>query len=46
MNQKKAKRERRQTVRQVNNFLGRIWDLPIKARLKIAWRIVRGRKII
>jgi len=43
MNQKKAKKERRQTVRQVNNFLGRIWDLPFKTRLKIAWRMVRGR---
>lgn len=44
MNQKKAKKERRNTVRQVNNFLENIWNLPFGTRLKIAWRMVRGKK--
>jgi hypothetical protein len=44
MNQRKAKKERRQTVKQVNSFLENIWKLPFGARLKIAWRMVRGKK--
>ena len=44
MNQKKAKKERRQTVSQVNKFLENIWNLPFGTRLKIAWRMVRGKK--
>jgi hypothetical protein len=45
MNQKAAKKQRKDTIKQVNNFLENIWRLPFGTRLQIAWRIVRGKKI-
>jgi hypothetical protein len=44
MNQKAAKKQRRDTVKQVNLFLDNIWHMPFKDRLIIAWRLVRGKK--
>lgn len=44
MNQKAAKKQRRDTVKQVNVFLDNIWNMSLKDRLIIAWRLVRGKR--
>jgi len=45
MNQKAAKRQRKEVRRHVDGFLHeRVYHLPWRERWAVAWRILRGRK--
>jgi len=43
MGQRQVKRHRKEVRRKVNEFLEGIWTLPFRDRLKIAWRLMRGK---
>jgi hypothetical protein len=43
MNAKRAKVLRKEARKKLNGFLETLLDLPLRYRLKVAWKILKGR---